>query len=553
MNKAMVKKHLLTHQLKTNGFKCNICSYKSEWRYSVKKHIISTHWLVPNAAVVKCALKQSNGTKSNENKESATTGSIEQQEKNKKEIKNELIDVCESSNNNENNNLENVVIKSELLNETNNEEDDIDDDEQLKQQIAAVKPSSFESSKLIMPNGKSYKSAFVPVTSNGTVISDLNSVDYANCTKKKMYFCESCPYKTNNYCNLKQHLLQHRPEAGHAKCRYCPYYVSMSRLLKQHEVLHPEYIPRERDMNNSSSNTSLNNISITGTPTVAAASSSQNNDASSFGENENEIDVESTTVPPQQQQQQQQQQNNETINKEQQKIYRCKFCPYVAKEMMEAKAHGLTHVIQRKAALMMKHENIVKNKAYSVSASSSSSSSSPSPSPSSLSNGNNYLSSPNQSRNQHQLQTASIEHLKCKFCDHIAKDSYLAIQHTLWHFNAQANIPKNFLFEDHIRNILNNSMNIQMPANLLQAPGLGIPGFPALAPPPPPSTATSFMPPLFQQPQQQLSQSNTHIRKSSQHIKPSLNSGRTNNNNGSEYIDISEYEKFLDVLQEAAG
>jgi hypothetical protein len=72
-----------------------------------------------------------------------------------------------------------------------------------------------------------------------------------------MYFCESCPYKTNNYCNLKQHLLQHRPEAGHAKCRYCPYYVSMSRLLKQHEILHPEYIPRERDIN-TSSNSSLN-------------------------------------------------------------------------------------------------------------------------------------------------------------------------------------------------------------------------------------------------------------------------------------------------------
>jgi hypothetical protein len=31
----------------------------------------------------------------------------------------------------------------------------------------------------------------------------------------------------------------------------------MSRLLKQHEILHPEYIPRERDIN-TSSNSSLN-------------------------------------------------------------------------------------------------------------------------------------------------------------------------------------------------------------------------------------------------------------------------------------------------------
>lgn len=63
--------------------------------------------------------------------------------------------------------------------------------------------------------------------------------------KKKMYFCQSCPYKTNNYCNLKQHLVQHKFNPGYFKCRFCDYYVSMVRLLKQHEVLHPEYMPRD--------------------------------------------------------------------------------------------------------------------------------------------------------------------------------------------------------------------------------------------------------------------------------------------------------------------
>jgi hypothetical protein len=85
----MVKKHLLTHQLKTNGFKCNICSYKSEWRYSVKKHIISTHWLVPNAAVVKCVLKpppqsQSHPSSSSSSSTSSSSTLFNQQPKIKK-------------------------------------------------------------------------------------------------------------------------------------------------------------------------------------------------------------------------------------------------------------------------------------------------------------------------------------------------------------------------------------------------------------------------------------------------------------------------------------
>ena len=59
--------------------------------------------------------------------------------------------------------------------------------------------------------------------------------------KKKCYFCQACPYKTSNYSNLRQHLLQHRYREGYSKCRYCVYYVSKVRLLKQHEILHPEF------------------------------------------------------------------------------------------------------------------------------------------------------------------------------------------------------------------------------------------------------------------------------------------------------------------------
>jgi hypothetical protein len=80
--------------------------------------------------------------------------------------------------------------------------------------------------------------------SNATAGSPLNN---GLAVKKKTYFCQSCPYKTNNYCNLKQHLLLHRYRDGCYKCRYCPYYVTMVRLIKQHEIIHGEYEPRGGD------------------------------------------------------------------------------------------------------------------------------------------------------------------------------------------------------------------------------------------------------------------------------------------------------------------
>ena len=72
-----------------------------------------------------------------------------------------------------------------------------------------------------------------------------------------MYNCQSCPYKTNNFCNLKQHLVQHKFQNGYYKCRYCPYYVVKIRLLKQHETLHNDYEPRENSKRRSASNTGI--------------------------------------------------------------------------------------------------------------------------------------------------------------------------------------------------------------------------------------------------------------------------------------------------------
>lgn len=108
--------------------------------------------------------------------------------------------------------------------------------------------------------------ATVPCPVNGMMLPGQSGANGAvSMIKKKTYFCQSCPYKTNNYCNLKQHLLLHRFKEGCYKCRYCSYYVGMIRLLKQHEVIHPEYEPRDetypppRLANNSMSNPSSNN------------------------------------------------------------------------------------------------------------------------------------------------------------------------------------------------------------------------------------------------------------------------------------------------------
>jgi len=74
---------------------------------------------------------------------------------------------------------------------------------------------------------------------DGTIVDATYAIN--NTSQKKEYFCQKCPYKTRNFSNLKQHLVQHRPQQGYFKCRYCVYYVSQVRLIKQHEILHPEF------------------------------------------------------------------------------------------------------------------------------------------------------------------------------------------------------------------------------------------------------------------------------------------------------------------------
>ena len=72
---------------------------------------------------------------------------------------------------------------------------------------------------------------------------------------------------------------------------------------------------------------------------------------------------------------------------------------------------------------------------------------------------------------------------------------------------------------------------------------------------PPPGFTAPFPLPSFHLPHQQQ-QNNKMIKNHHHHHQQSSKYGSNrvvSNNDGAEYIDISEFEKFIDVLQEAAG
>ena len=155
-----------------------MCFFKSKWKFLIRKHITENH-SIQKAFILK------------------------------KEQKQLVVNNCETANE-QKTNLNN--------NNNNNKSMTIDDSNKITESI-----------KLTAPDGAIVDATYLV----------LNAIN--NASQKKEYFCQKCPYKTGNYSNLKQHLVQHRPQQGYFKCRYCVYYVSQVRLLKQHEILHPEF------------------------------------------------------------------------------------------------------------------------------------------------------------------------------------------------------------------------------------------------------------------------------------------------------------------------
>lgn len=327
VSKIVMRSHLGIH-FKTNGclsfnsthqstYRCNVCMFKSEWRYTVKQHIYMCHPSVAGANVVKISLGLNNDSitakKSIESVHAPVVEQqIQQQMKEEKDSNSDLMilndndedkrSVCTASTNGEPvlltesklfkasnkkiftnansfGNLYNRENDDFMQYDENNDNDDAADADDDAQNKLIVDQGSFnenedfdrknqsllydeddnsvkktvESVVLTGYDGKQFTTTFL-VANSSSSYSQMNNTFSATgfinnsnspINKKKMYYCQTCPYKTNNYCNLKQHLLQHTFREGFFKCRYCPYFVVMIRLLKQHEILHLEYVPRE--------------------------------------------------------------------------------------------------------------------------------------------------------------------------------------------------------------------------------------------------------------------------------------------------------------------
>lgn len=208
--KMVMRRHLAIHfRVRTNQriitvqptyqpttYQCHLCSFKSKWKFSVKKHIQMNHSIQENVLSISSDEKETNKCDDQKN---------------------------ETQQNQSQNSLSQIKLENRLVEINTNS---------LQQDTDRVP----ETITLKGFDGKDLQVTCMVSNSLNTTSNGVN--------KKKDYFCQTCPYKTNNIVGFKQHILQHTFREGYAKCRYCDYYVSLVRLLKQHEVIHPEFEQR---------------------------------------------------------------------------------------------------------------------------------------------------------------------------------------------------------------------------------------------------------------------------------------------------------------------
>lgn len=77
-------------------------------------------------------------------------------------------------------------------------------------------------------------------SNNNKALSKMKSVPFSVGDRK--YKCEKCPYNTRSKHDFLYHKQFHRPKpTAPYKCKYCNYWVSRKRLLRQHMKYHEEY------------------------------------------------------------------------------------------------------------------------------------------------------------------------------------------------------------------------------------------------------------------------------------------------------------------------
>ena len=195
-DKFEMRKHLDAH-LETRKYvmktmyQCSKCLYESKWRYLIKKHITLNHSMQKKVFIIKKVAKTLDKFEDNDDKQPKVI------------VKKEASPLPPAP----------VAATTTIISNNNNDENKIS-----------------ESVMLTCTDGTQINASYLVLNA---IHNQLN--------QKKEYFCQQCPYRTCNYSNLKQHLIQHRYQDGYFKCRYCIYYVKLARLLKQHELLHPEF------------------------------------------------------------------------------------------------------------------------------------------------------------------------------------------------------------------------------------------------------------------------------------------------------------------------
>lgn len=79
-----------------------------------------------------------------------------------------------------------------------------------------------------------------PFSNHTNSSSDSPFKDGSFRMRPKNFVCNMCPYRTYKAKMLRFHMSCHKPQPGvkQVKCKYCPYYISGSRLMTQHTALH---------------------------------------------------------------------------------------------------------------------------------------------------------------------------------------------------------------------------------------------------------------------------------------------------------------------------
>lgn len=231
-----MRRHLVIHFSGTQSvrvtnpvYRCSICTFRSKWQFFVKKHITTHHLSVRNAYVLRYNAKPGKADQIKIKPEIEDSASNDGNGIGQEEVQIEDEMSIEHE--------ENIVDENQLINDQlveNECHSDIDFDNNTENK-------KIETLNLTGHDGQSFQASYCVTGLSASQLLEPEAPLSPMANRKKGYHCQTCPYTTKTYNNIRQHLLNHHFVPEHVKCRYCEFYVSHQRLLKAHEAIHPEF------------------------------------------------------------------------------------------------------------------------------------------------------------------------------------------------------------------------------------------------------------------------------------------------------------------------